>query len=530
MKKFHEYLFGNKFFLYTDHKPLVAIFGEKRGIPQLAASRLQRWSIILSAYQYEIKYINSVKNCVADALSRLHQSRSSNIKNDFGHILYVEEALPINYKLIATETQRDPILNRVYFYCYTGWPQNIHMISEELKPYYYRREQLHLEHGCILWGVRIVVPPRFREAILNEIHSSHLGMNKCKSIARSYCYWPSIDRDIVKLCQNCQICNKYSVNPPKAILHPWPQTFKPWSRIHIDFLGPIYNNKYIVIIDSYTKWLEVFKMQQTHAKHVINCLRSLFARYGLPDTLVSDNGPPFFSTEFEEYMQKNGIKHLFSPPYHAQSNGAAENCVKLVKNALKKAFDERKDLDEALEVFLFNYRISEHCSTKSSPANLLFGRNLKTRLDLLRPSYSNIIRDKQQKQIDNFSGIEKSFDIGNTVYAKVTDPAGSTWVPGSVVSKTGNVSYDVKVGNDKVLKRHSNQLKSRSSLSFPIVNTDVPNKSETSDVSPKKVIEDNKVTTSVDTSLNTETKSDLACSENNVEINSDRYNLRSRKK
>ncbi|KAK9702335.1 Integrase core domain [Popillia japonica] len=203
------------------------------------------------------------------------------------------------------------------------------MISEELKPYYYRREQLHLEHGCILWGVRIVVPPRFREAILNEIHSSHLGMNKCKSIA---------------------------------------------------------------------KWLEVFKMQQTHAKHVINCLRSLFARYGLPDTLVSDNGPPFFSTEFEEYMQKNGIKHLFSPPYHAQSNGAAENCVKLVKNALKKAFDERKDLDEALEVFLFNYRISEHCSTKSSPANLLFGRNLKTRLDLLRPSYSNIIRDKQQFQ------------------------------------------------------------------------------------------------------------------------------------
>lgn len=106
---------------------------------------------------------------------------------------------------------------------------------------------------------------------------------------------------------------------------------------------------------------------------------------------------------------------------------------------------------------------------------------MKTRLDLLRPSYSNIIRDKQQKQIDNFQGIERSFDVDNPVYAKITDPASSTWVPGSVISKTGNVSYDVKVGNDKVLKRHSNQLKTRKSLSFPTVDNDVPNNADNSD-------------------------------------------------
>lgn len=139
VKRFHEYLYLSKFILYTDHKPLLFLLGEKKNIPQIAASRLQRWSIILSAYQYEIRYIESKKNCNADALSRLPISTHSNKEIDHGHIYYINESLPINYKQIATETKRDPILQKVYNYCYTGWPENKSKISDEIKPYFYRR-------------------------------------------------------------------------------------------------------------------------------------------------------------------------------------------------------------------------------------------------------------------------------------------------------------------------------------------------------------------------------------------------------
>lgn len=482
VKRFHEFLFARKFILFSDHKPLLTIFGEKKNIPQLAASRLQRWAIILAAYQYEIKYINSEKN-QADALSRLPLPHINNKDPDFGHILYVQEAVPIDYKKIAVETQKDKILNVVYRYCFMGWSENKD-IPVEIKPYFYRRNELHLEHGCILWGYRVVIPSSLQQIILQEIHSSHLGINKCKSIARSYCYWPKIDMDIENLCKNCNICTKIQDNPQKAILQPWPQTNKPWSRLHVDFLGPIFNEKYIIITDSHTKWLEIFKMRNTSAKVVINCLRSLFARFGLPDTLVSDNGPPFSSIELSDYLKCNGIKHLFSPPYHAQSNGAAENCVKNIKKALKKAYMEKVDLDEAIQRFLFNYRISHHCTTGVSPAMLMFGRPLKTRLDLIRPSQSNINNDKIQKQIDNFKG--KQIDMGNdsSVFIKeFSDSSKPTWVPGKVVNKTGSVTYEVQTGDNKIVKRHSNQLKKRMSLCFPFPGAESSNGTEDKKIS-----------------------------------------------
>ncbi|KAK9707735.1 hypothetical protein QE152_g27637 [Popillia japonica] len=123
-----------------------------------------------AAYQYEIKYITSKNNCVADALSRLPLtiSRESNKDPDIGHILYINQGSPINHKQIAQETQKDPILGKVFSYCFTGWPEYIKDMSNEIKPYFLRRHQLHLEHH----------PPKFREQILNDINASHLGMNK----------------------------------------------------------------------------------------------------------------------------------------------------------------------------------------------------------------------------------------------------------------------------------------------------------------------------------------------------------------
>ncbi|KAK9728725.1 hypothetical protein QE152_g17035, partial [Popillia japonica] len=109
----------------------------------------------------------------------------------------------------------------------------------------------------------------------------------------------------------------------------------------------------------------------------------------------------------------------------------------------------------------------------------MFGRNLKTRLDLIRPNHHNIIQNKQQTQIEQCKGRPTDFDIGSEVYARNPLHAfDSPWIPGSIVNKTGNVSYDVKVGTDKIIKRHSNQLRSRKSLSAPTQNLDTQSESE----------------------------------------------------
>lgn len=482
VKKFHQYLFGRQFTLLSDHKPLISIFGDKRGIPMYAASRLQRWSTILSTYQYKIKYIKSKDNANADALSRLPLlNTNSDNESDYSHMFYLQENLPIDHKQVKLETRNDPILNQVLGYCLHGWPDKENLAREVL-PYYNKLEQLHVELGCVFWGYRIIIPAKLRSSMLKELHLSHLGVNKCKAIARSYFWWPNLDLDVEKMCSNCKICTTFRNNPPKITFNPWPLAIRPWSRLHLDFLGPIFNRKYLIIVDTYTKWIEVFELSSTNAINAINKLRILFATFGLPDTIVSDNGPPFTSTEFCNYLKINGIKQLFSPPYHPQSNGAAENAVKLIKNVIKKAQFEKQDINSAIYRFLFDYRNAPHSITGVSPAESMFGRNLRGRLDLILPNRNNDIISKVSKQQLKAKSVSKNIGIGDEVLVKnYVAPNKSIWNAGKVVSNVGNVVYDVKTENGNIIRRHSNQIiQSRHSLPFSvssddeIVNSNIP--------------------------------------------------------
>ena len=125
IKKFHQYLYGRKFLLVTDHKPLTTLLGPKSGIPTLAAARLQRWALLLAAYQYDIEYRSTAKHANADCLSRLPINMD---KPDEGvdevkliNLLQIE-SLPLNVDHVRIATQTDPILSRVLQYTMTGWP------------------------------------------------------------------------------------------------------------------------------------------------------------------------------------------------------------------------------------------------------------------------------------------------------------------------------------------------------------------------------------------------------------------------
>lgn len=181
--KFHEYLFGRKFTLITNHKPLLKILGPKTEVPPLAAARIQRWSLILAAYTYEIQYKPSEQHGNADALSRLPIPDNSFPKpNAVFRVSYLD-SLPLTAKDVAQETERDPILARVKQHMLSGWPK--YVPDEALQPYMKRKFDLTVEDGCVHWGFRVVIPEKLQSRLLSELHDSHWGMVKIKSLSRS---------------------------------------------------------------------------------------------------------------------------------------------------------------------------------------------------------------------------------------------------------------------------------------------------------------------------------------------------------
>ena len=145
-----------------------------------------------------------------------------------------------------------------------------------------------------------------------------------------------MDKDIDQLVQKCEECQQVKPAPPKAPLHPWQWPSRPWSRIHVDFAGPMQGKTFLLVIDSYSKWLEVCPMTSTTATSTIQQLRMIYSRFGLPETLVSDNGPQFASEEFRSFCRLNGIHHILITPYHPSSNGMVERAVQTFKQSFRK--------------------------------------------------------------------------------------------------------------------------------------------------------------------------------------------------
>jgi hypothetical protein len=291
VKKFYQFLYGRWFTLVTDHKLLTTILSPKKGLPTLAAARLQKWAILLAAYQYDIEFRLTTQHSNADGFSRLPIQTHKTVECVSAVSVFnltQLEFLPVSTDRLKQATQTDPLLSLVLSYVQNGWP---HVVDNEVKPYEHRRNELTTE-------ARVVVPEACRKDILKELHVSHPGMVKMKSLARIHIWWPGIDKDIERMVRECESCQSVRNNPSATLLHPWSWPDGPWKRIHVDYAGPFQGSMFMVIVDAHSKWLEVVPMSTTTTEKTLEVLRSMFARYGLPEQLVSDNGPQFTSTEF----------------------------------------------------------------------------------------------------------------------------------------------------------------------------------------------------------------------------------------
>ena len=197
---------------------------------------------------------------------------------------------------------------------------------------------------------------------------------------------------------SCAECAAVKQAPAKAPLHPWSWPSHPWQRLHIDFAGPFLDKSFLIVIDAYSKWAEVIAMSQTTTEHTIKALRHLFSIHGLPEQIVSDNGPRFTSSTFAEFLKANGIKHSRSSPYHPASNGEAERFVRTFKESMKARKNDGLTLSHRLASFLLTYRTTAHSTTGAPPSELLMGRTLRTRWDLLKPDVRRRVEQRQAKQ------------------------------------------------------------------------------------------------------------------------------------
>ena len=160
MKKFHQFLFGRHFKIYTDHKPLLGLLNLERVTPLMASSRMQQWALTLLAYEYKLIYRTGEQNGNADALSCLFLPvvpETTPIPGDIIHLLETINTSPVIATNVKLWTSRDPVLSQVFQFVLHGWP--IAVDEEALKPYFPRREQLRVHAGCLLWGSRVVIPP-----------------------------------------------------------------------------------------------------------------------------------------------------------------------------------------------------------------------------------------------------------------------------------------------------------------------------------------------------------------------------------
>ena len=250
VKKFHQYLYGRKVTIMTDHKPLLGLLGADKAVPALAAARIHRWALLLSGYNYELRYRSGESNANADCMSRLPQpsEESSSIRSEVMLVQVVNS--PVTAKEVKEHTRRDPVLGRVLDFVSDGWPEE-NSSADQWHAFRLRKDELSIEDGCVLWGNRVIIPTSLQTLVLKELHVSYPGICRMKALARSYVWWPNMDRVIAESVKECKPCQEHQNMPAKAPLHPWENITQPWTRLHIDFAGPFLGRVFLIMVDAY---------------------------------------------------------------------------------------------------------------------------------------------------------------------------------------------------------------------------------------------------------------------------------------
>ena len=325
VEHFHLYLYGAPDFeLETDNKPLELIYRNPRSRPP---ARIERWLLRLADYNFTVKHLPGKEN-PSDYMSRHPRfpptTLHSQIAEDYVNFL-THHAVPkaITLSEIEEETQKDHTMQAVRCFIQQGnWPNFItyhkpQVNKDELIIFHKVRQELTVCDKVILKRNLLVLPKSLRNRALNRAHQGHLGLSKTKALIREKTWFPYIDTLTEELITSCLPCQLVGLPKPPAPLQPTQLPPKPWHTVNMDFLGPLPSGEMLlVVIDQYSRFSEVEILRSTAASATIPKLDSIFARHGYPVKVRTDNGPPWNSTEIDNYMHRNRIQFKpCTPPF-----------------------------------------------------------------------------------------------------------------------------------------------------------------------------------------------------------------------
>ena len=460
-EKFSTYLLGKRFAIETDHKPLVPLLSTKR-LDDLPP-RILRFRLRMTRFDYTISHVPGITLHTADALSRapvIYSGEGEELQEEVeAYIEGVVALLPASKHRLQQfrEAQaQDPVCSQVLRFCEIGWPDK-RQIPQGLTPYWKVRDALTAHQSLLLYKSRIVIPVSLQRETLSQLHEGHQGMERCRMRAQSSVWWPGISRELTDMVTYCGVCaREASLRKEPMMASPLPDY--PWQVVGSD-LFTLKNTQYLLVVDYFSRYPEIVKLSSTTSTDVITALKTMFARFGIPEVLRSDNGPQYSSEEFSRFMRRYGVQHLTSSPRYPQSNGQAERTVQTVKRLLKKSEDPF--------LALLSYRATPLPWCNISPAELLMGRRLRTTVpqtdDQLIPKWPYLPQFKRENQ--SFKEQQaKNFDLRHRTQELLPIPEDSAvWVnteggpvPGTVTSPASTPrSYIVNTGSGEIRRNRS---------------------------------------------------------------------------
>ena len=470
MEKFHYFLYGRKFILQTDQKPLVSIF-RKHMID--VSPRIQR--ITIRAWQYDFipQHIPGRINVIADSLSRVTplEFKDSNAEKDILAVNFLQYSSIEERERdeMLQETNKDEELQSLKHYISTGWPAKRSQIPVSLHPYWNFRDELTVESGILMKNSKVLIPESLKQKYLKQIHQGHQGIEACRSRAREFVFWVNINSDLKEMVEKCDICQSQQNSTTSVQKYVSEVPPHPWHTLGSD-LFYFQRIDFLVVVDYFSKYLIVRKIPSSTSSAVIKELGMIFSEFGNPLVFRSDNGPCYSSQEFKFFMQNWLVEHRTSSPHYPQSNGLAESMVKVSKNLIEKAIKQ----DLPWNKLLLDYRCTPISSEIPSPAEILFGRKFRSSISILP---SQVLNDRISKQRELIAKKEGKFyastqDFQDRIKALPFEAGQNVWLQNSDSRKFEEAvirekcrepnSYMVEIpATGQCFRRNSNFIKPR---------------------------------------------------------------------
>lgn len=408
MEKFHEYVYGLPVTVQSDHRPLESILQKDLN---KVSPRLQRLRLRLLKYNVKVVYTPGGQMLVADALSRAYltdEKPNLAYQTVIVHAVKSVAITPQKVEQLAASTKSDAVLQKVLQWVETDdWPANVAKLSKQESQYVSLRPSLSICDGLLFYENRLIVPTDERAMIVAKLHEGHLGAEKTKRLGRETVFWPGMTTEIDIFVNACQTCQKFARNNTSQPLQPYPISSYPWQQLAVD-IATLNSRDFLIVIDKFSNWPEVIPIASKAAKEIVSRLQQLFACHGIPEVIISDNNP-FNSAEYLQFASDWGFQARFTSPHHAQANGHAERTVQTVKTLLRKSLEDGTSFQYAL----LQYRNTPIADTGFSPAQVLFGRRLRTKV----PVASNLLligkTKKKAKLFKSFILIELRLNFQN---------------------------------------------------------------------------------------------------------------------